>query len=202
MKLYRLLFILLIFVSITSFRNDSFADKFSSDSALGVLDIGANIGSGNVIDENAWNRLFDTQGYQKYRATSRGNAIRVMIKEAVELAFSPDRCAEVDSILLLTPDANDYAALMSQNMSEEEIVRLLAHEFFHNYRDATLKNEPRDSFWKIFNSFENEGIADLIDKGEHPEAFYAKYGASFKKLYLDGISEFVHYAAETGFFAC
>ena len=43
MKLYRLLFILLIFVSITSFRNDSFADKFSSDSALGVLNIGANI---------------------------------------------------------------------------------------------------------------------------------------------------------------
>ena len=47
-----------------------------------------------------------------------------------------------------------------------------------------MTDEPGDSFWKIFNCFENEGIADLIDKGEHPEAMYARYGASFEALYL------------------
>ena len=70
------------------------------------------------------------------------------------------------------------------DMTEDEIIQLLAHEFFHNYREAAMTDEPRDSFWKIFNSFENEGIADLIDKGEHPETMYARYGTSFEALYL------------------
>ena len=259
MKQFYLLLFFLLFVSFIPCRKDSFTDKFSSDSAFGILKMGADIRSGNVIDENAWEQLFDTEGYQKYLATPRGNVIRAMITEAVELAFSPERNAEADSVLLLTPDANDYQTLMSQNicklakrqdearrfmeetdfpallskadrlvkgflpkravskevtlndlflictipdasvrdhsvlmdlnlaidMTEEEIVLLLAHEFFHNYREATLVDEPRDSFWKIFNSFENEGIADLIDKGEHPEAMYAQYGASFEELYLN-----------------
>ena len=34
----------------------------------------------------------------------------------MELAFSPDRMAEIDSVLLLTPDANDYRTLMFQNI--------------------------------------------------------------------------------------
>jgi len=258
MKLYHLIAVLLLSVSIFSCREASFLDKYSSDSAVGILDIGEGLRSGKVIDEEAWERLFDTEGYRKYLATSRRDVLCTMIKEATELAFSPDRSAEKDSVLLLTPDSNDYQTLMTQNicrlagrqdearrfmeesdfpgllskadrlvkrylpkraatgevtlnnlylictipdasvrshsvlldlnmamdMTEDEIVKMLAHEFFHNYRESTLTDEPGDSFWKIFNCFENEGIADLIDKGEHPESVYAQYGASFEALYL------------------
>jgi hypothetical protein len=31
-----------------------------------------------------------------------------MLKVATELAFSPNKDADVDSVLLLTPDARDY----------------------------------------------------------------------------------------------
>lgn len=256
-QLYLLLFLFLPF-SIHSCREDSFIDKYSSDSAYGIFNIGDDIRSGKSIDEGIWERLFDTEGYRRYLATSRRDALCAMIKEATELAFSPERAAERDSVLLLTPDAGDFQTLMSQNisklanrqdeallymegtdfpgllsiadrlvkrylpkraitrevtlndlylictipdasvrnhsvlldlnlamdMTEDEIVRLLAHEFFHNYRESTLTDEPGDSFWKIFNSFENEGIADLIDKGDHPEAMYARYGASFEELFL------------------
>ena len=258
MKPYRLLIFLLLPFSIISCREESFTDKYSSDSAVGILGIGEDIRSEKDIDEETWERVFDTEGYRKYLATSRRDVLCSMIKEAAFLAYSPDRSAEADSVLLLTPDANDFQTLMSQNicklatrqdearrfveetdfpglmskadrlvkrylpkraisgdvtlndlylictipdasvrnhsvlldlnlamdMKEDEIVLLLAHEFFHNYRETVLTDEPGDSFWKIFNCFENEGIADLIDKGEHPEAMYARYGASFEALYL------------------
>ena len=258
MKPYHLLILLLLPFTVLSCREESFADKYSSDSAFGILDIGEDIRSGKVIDEETWERIFDTEGYRKYLATSRRDVLCSMIKEATVLAYSPDRGEEADSMLLLTPDANDFQTLMSQNicklarrqeearlfveetdfpgllskadrlvkrylpkravsgdvtlndlylictipdasvrehsvlldmnlamdMTEDEIVLLLAHEFFHNYRETVLTDEPGDSFWKIFNCFENEGIADLIDKGEHPEAMYARYGTSFEALYL------------------
>lgn len=260
MKLYHLVLInLLLFSNLPCHgQGDSFVKKYSSDSAFGILDIGEDIRSRKDVDEETWERVFDTEGYRKYLATSRRDVLRSMLKAATELAFSPDKDAEVDSVLLLTPDASDYQTLMTQNMcklakrhdearrfmeetdfpellskadrlvkkylpkravlgevtlndlylictipdasvrdhsvlldlnlamdmTEEEIVRLLAHEFFHNYRETALTDEPGNSFWKIFNCFENEGIADLIDKGEHPEAMYTRYGASFESLYL------------------
>lgn len=259
MKSYRLFLVLLLPFSILSCRHDSFTDKYSSDSAAGILDIGENIHAGKVIDERTWEQLFDTEGYRRYLATSQRDLLCSMIKDATVFAFSPDRGAEIDSLLLLTPDENDYRTIMFQNicrlarrqdearrfleetdfpkllsradrlvlrylpkravsgdvalndlylictipdasvrnqsvlldltlamdMTEDEIVQLLAHEFFHNYRESTLTDESGDTFWKIFNCFENEGIADLIDKGEHPEAMYARYGASFEELYLN-----------------
>ena len=258
MKLYNLIPILLISFCSFSCREESFTDKFSSHSARGILAIGEVIRAGETVDQDSWERLFETAGYRKYLATKRSDALRAMIKEAVLLAFSPDKVADVDSLMLLTPDASDYQTIMSQNistlarrqdealcfmnetdfpallskanrlvkkylprravtadvplndlylictipdasvrdhsvlldlnlamdMTEEEIVNLLAHEFFHNYREATMAEGPRDSFWKIFDSFENEGIADLIDKGDHPETLYAQYGESFEALYI------------------
>ena len=44
------------------------------------------------------------------------NVLRSMLKVATELAFSPNKDADVDSVLLLTPDASDYQTLMTQNM--------------------------------------------------------------------------------------
>lgn len=259
MNTHRLLLLLLLPLSIFSCRNDAFTDKYSTDAVVGILDIGDNVRSGKVIDDETWERLFDTEGYRKYLATSRRDVLCSMIKEATFLAFSPEKDAERDSLLLLCPHANDFQTLMSQNicklakrqnearrfldetdfpgllskadrlvktylpkravtgdvtlndlylictipdasvrehsvlldlnlamdMTEYEIVQLLAHEFFHNYRESVLTDEPGDAFWKIFNCFEDEGIADLIDKGDHPEAMYAKYGASFEALYLN-----------------
>ena len=250
---------LLFTLSVIACWGDSFSDKYSSSSARAVLAMGDSIRAGHSVSEDAWKRIFETDGYKRYLSTRKGDALRSMIKEAVLLAFSPARHAEADSMLRLSPNTNDYQAVMSQNicklakrqdeamrfitetdfpallsradllvrkyipqratqgnvvlnnlylictipdasvreksvmldinlamdMTEEEIVRMLAHEFFHNYREATLVNEPRNSFWKIFNSFENEGIADLIDKGDHPETLYARYGASVEALYLN-----------------
>ncbi len=104
--------------------------------------------------------------YIPKRAT-QGN---VVLNNLYLICTIPDASVREKSVML---DIN-----LAMDMTEEEIVRMLAHEFFHNYREATLVNEPRNSFWKIFNSFENEGIADLIDKGDHPETLYARYGAS------------------------
>ena len=242
-----------------SCQEASFADKYSAESARTVLAVGETLREGKTLDQDAWDRLFETDGYGKYLASNRSGALRAMIREAILVAFSPDRRAEADSLQRLTPDAGDYQALMSRNictlagrqeeavrfltetdfpalleranrlvrehlprragagkvplndlhlictipdasvrdhsvlldlnlamdMTEDEIVRMLAHEFFHNYREVALPAGPEDSFWKIFNSFEDEGCADLIDKGDHPEAMYARVGASFEALFLD-----------------
>ena len=100
----------------------------------------------------------------------------VTLNDLFLICSIPDASVRNHSVLL---DLN-----LAMDMTEDEIIQLLAHEFFHNYREATMTDEPQNSFWKIFNSFENEGIADLIDKGEHPERMYARYGASFETLYL------------------
>ena len=90
MKLYHLTLIcLLLFSNLPSHSQGyKFVEKYSSDSALGILDIGENIHSGNVAGEESWNQLFATDGYRKYLATSRGNVLRSMLKVATELAFS------------------------------------------------------------------------------------------------------------------
>lgn len=242
-----------------SCKGISFSDKYSADSAKGVLAIGERIGSGEKVEEETWVRLFESDGYAKYLSTKRGAALSSMIKEAMMLAFSADRRAEADSLMWVTPNANDYQTVMCRNfyalagrkdeavrfmnqkdfpsmlsqanqlvreylpkravrkdallndlylictipdasvrnhsvlldlnlamdMTDDEVVQMLAHEFFHNYRGATLKRVVRDSFWRLFNSFEDEGIADLIDKGDHPETMYARYGDAMKALYLD-----------------
>lgn len=254
-------FYLLIFFSlfILSCRENPFADKYSADSARGVLKIGEAIQNGETVNQETWDQLFNTSGYKKYLATKRGDALSAMIKEAILIAYSPGRSAEADSLRILKPDANDYQTLMFQNihalarrqeeagrfmeetdfpgllakanrlvknylpkravkddvtlnelylictipdasvrdhsvlldlnlamdMSKEEMVEMLAHEFFHNYREATQEDAPGDSFWRVFDSFENEGIADLIDKGDHPEAMYARFGEATEALYLD-----------------
>lgn len=118
MKLYHLVLInLLLFSNLPCHgQGDSFVKKYSSDSAFGILDIGEDIRSRKDVDEETWERVFDTEGYRKYLATSRRDVLRSMLKAATELAFSPDKDAEVDSVLLLTPDASDYQTLMTQNM--------------------------------------------------------------------------------------
>jgi len=259
MRLLPLIAAFALSLSTISCQELSFADKHSSASARAVLAAGDSLREGKTMDQDAWERLFETDGYAKYLASNRSGALRAMIQEAVLVAFSPDRHAEADSLLRLTPDANDYQALMSKNfcelaarqedavrfltetdfpalldranhlvkehlprrvsfgkvplndlhlictipdasvrdhsvlldlnlamdMTEDEIVRMLAHEFFHNYREMAVPHWLTDPFWKIFNSFEDEGCADLIDKGDHPETMYARVGASFEALFLD-----------------
>ena len=258
MKLLRLIPALLLSLSFPACQDNPFADKYSTNSARYVLAVGDTLRAGGTLDQDAWNRLFGTDGYGKYLATDRSDALRAMIREAVLVAFSSERRGEADSLLRRTPDADDYQALMSRNlcalagrqeeavrflaetdfpalldranrlvkehlprrvggkvplndlylictipdasvrdhsvlldlnlaldMTEDGIVRLLAHEFFHNYREVAVPEGPADSFWQLFNSFGDEGCADLIDKGDHPEAMYARVGASFEALFLD-----------------
>ena len=56
------------------------------------------------MDQDAWDRLFGTDGYAKYLASNRSGTLRAMIQEAVLVAFSPDRHAEADSLLTRTAD--------------------------------------------------------------------------------------------------
>ena len=74
MKLYHLILVsLLLFSNLPCHgQGDSFVEKYSSNSAFGILDIGEKIHSGSVVDEESWNRLFATDGYRKYLAASRG----------------------------------------------------------------------------------------------------------------------------------
>ena len=47
-------------------RADSFTDKYSVESAKEVLAIGEIIRSGKEVGQKEWDRLFETDGYQKY----------------------------------------------------------------------------------------------------------------------------------------
>ncbi len=69
-------------------------------------------------------------------------------------------------------------------MTEAELVNLLAHEFFHNYRESNYEDDSRDSFVKVFNLFQNKGIADLIDKEESKEKeTYAAFKEKWMEMY-------------------
>lgn len=59
-------------------------------------------------------------------------------------------------------------------MTEEQRINFLAHEFFHNYRE---KYENHDFNYKCdlnygIDMIQNEGVADMIDKGDGYEKYY------------------------------
>ena len=89
MKVYHLVLInLLLFSNLPCHgQGDSFVEKYSSNSAFGILDIGENIHSGNVVDEETWERVFDTEGYRKYLATSRGGCPSLHVKSSYRICF-------------------------------------------------------------------------------------------------------------------
>lgn len=253
------LFLAAFVLSVTA-SAQSFADKFTIESAETVLNIGERIERGEVIGEADWDSLFATKGYSIYNMR---DSQREKIKDAMMLAFNPARRAEADSICQLRPKVDtpalvlcqnlcrlakrtqearhflgstDFARLLAKadsmvqnfiprratkgtvalndlhlicfipdatvrdkavlmdlnlalNMSEDEIVRLLAHEFFHNYRDAAYNIDSRDTFLKVFSHFQNEGMADLIDKNEQPEKLYVAFGEDYARLFLHELAD-------------
>jgi len=90
-------------------------------------------------------------------------------------------CMEPDALSLsgmIVWDANLYC-----KQSEEEKVNLLAHEMFHAYRLHFA--EKREGLLSLFNSWQNEGIADQIDKKSLSDlsSEFIRYG--FPESYVD-----------------
>jgi hypothetical protein len=108
--------------------------------------------------------------------------------------------------ILSDPDAKvmEDAIVFDLNMAVEkgkdELIKIIAHEFHHNYRKLTTPSYTHPLMVEI-NKLHQEGVADLIDKDQPPikEALYPKtfidaYNLSFaetpKKLnLLDSITQ-------------
>ncbi|WP_304298072.1 DUF5700 domain-containing putative Zn-dependent protease [Porphyromonas gulae] len=100
-----------------------------------------------------------------------------------------------DLFLIATiPDASvrDHAIFLDLNlalsMQEEELVDLFAHEFFHNYREMAYQGSSGDSFLNAFDLFQNEGIADLIDKKRNDDKIMQFFGDEFVKAYREELA--------------
>lgn len=100
-----------------------------------------------------------------------------------------------DLFLIATiPDASvrDHAIFLDLNlalsMQEEELVDLFAHEFFHNYREMAYQGSSGDSFLNAFDLFQNEGIADLIDKKRNDDKIMQFFGDEFVKTYREELA--------------
>ena len=258
-KLTIVIFLLLESYFAVSAQYENFKQKVFTGSAEAFLSLGQDIHSGRATAKQDWEKLFSTMGYTKYLNNPKGEMIKRELKEAMLLAFDPDRIAEADSILkhpatitnmplvlrqnicrlarkreeadsfllhtdFLTllyranektkkylperawssnpllndlfliatiPDASvrDHAIFLDLNlalsMQEEELVDLFAHEFFHNYREMAYQGSSGDSFLNAFDLFQNEGIADLIDKKRNDDKIMQFFGEEFVKAYKE-----------------
>lgn len=261
-KLTIVIFLLLESYFAVSAQYENFKQKVFTGSAEVFLSLGQDIHSGRATAKQDWEKLFSTMGYTKYLNNPKGEMIKRELKEAMLLAFDPDRIAEADSILkhpatitnmplvlrqnicrlarkreeadsfllhtdFLTllyranektkkylperawssnpllndlfliatiPDASvrDHAIFLDLNlalsMQEEELVDLFAHEFFHNYREMAYQGSSGDSFLNAFNLFQNEGIADLIDKKRNDDKIMQFFGDEFVKAYKEELA--------------
>ena len=101
--------------------------------------------------------------------------------------------------LFITKDGSskDSAIYVDFNLiykeSEEQRINFLAHEFFHAYRE---KFENHDFNYKcdlyhVIDNFQNEGIADQIDKAEGYKISFTKNGYSPEvvKIWIDAYNQ-------------
>jgi len=82
---------------------------------------------------------------------------------------------------------------MAMNRGKEDLIKIIAHEFHHNYRALTAKLYEHPLMIQL-NKIHQEGVADLIDKDEPPiqtlslypktiiEAYNSDYEDTPKKL--------------------
>ncbi len=107
--------------------------------------------------------------------------------------------------ILSDPDAKvmDNAIVFDLNMAvkkgKDELIKIIAHEFHHNYRKLTTPSYTHPLMVEI-NKLHQEGVADLIDKNTppineslYPKSFIDAYNSDFwetpKKLNrLDSIT--------------
>lgn len=123
------LFLAAFVLSVTA-SAQSFADKFTIESAETVLNIGERIERGEVIGEADWDSLFATKGYSIYNMR---DSQREKIKDAMILAFNPARRAEADSICQLRPKVDTPALVLCQNLC-----RLAKRKNRHGGHEYTL----------------------------------------------------------------
>ena len=109
--------------------------------------------------------------------------------------FLPDAAyenvPELNNIYLIgtIPDANvrgkyvfmDLSLLL--DLTTEQLINLLAHEFHHNYRDMSIPGMLKNPLLNIINSIHAEGVADLIDKKGIPFTHLVSYGSEMLELY-------------------
>lgn len=88
--------------------------------------------------------------------------------------------------LFITKDGNtkDNAIFVDFNLiyneSQEQRINFLAHESFHVYREKYENHDfnYKSDLFHVIDNFQNEGIADQIDKKEGYHKFFSKNGYS------------------------
>ncbi len=70
---------------------------------------------------------------------------------------------------------------LAMSLTKEQLIELFAHEFHHNYRDMKIPGKLEDPLLNTINSFQAEGIADLINKKKFTTI--DTYGPEMAKMY-------------------
>ena len=119
--------------------------------------------------------------FQKYKTFLKDFDSEKVIKEADSLAklYIPERdknsLPKLYPVFMISADADgqvmDNAIVidlsLTYQLDHEGVVKFIAHEFHHNYRQLKAKKYEHPLMLQI-NKIHQEGVADLIDKDKPP----------------------------------
>nr|WP_249158473.1 DUF5700 domain-containing putative Zn-dependent protease [Porphyromonas gingivalis] len=145
-KLTIVIFLLLESYFAVSAQYENFKQKVFTGSAEAFLSLGQDIHSGRATAEQDWEKLFSTMGYTKYLNNPKGEMIKRELKEAMLLAFDPDRIAEADSILKHPATITNMPLVLRQNIcrlarKRKEADSFLLHTDFLTYCTGQMKRQ-------------------------------------------------------------
>ena len=144
-KLTIVIFLLLESYFAVSAQYENFKQKVFTGSAEVFLSLGQDIHSGRATAEQDWEKLFSTMGYTKYLNNPKGEMIKRELKEAMLLAFDPDRIAEADSILKHPATITNMPLVLRQNIcspvNEKKPTTFLSIRIFSPYCTGQMKRQ-------------------------------------------------------------
>lgn len=82
--------------------------NYNLDSALLLLDIANQLLEGDAVNKHQWDQLFFSPGYKQYLIYSDSISKRQKLKEALILAFNPEKKVELDSVLAIPIAVNKH----------------------------------------------------------------------------------------------
>lgn len=144
LKLTIIIFLLLGSNFVVSAQYDNFGQKIFTGSAEVFLLLGQDIHLGRATTEQDWERLFSTVGYTKYLSNPKGEMIRRELREAMLLAFDPDRIAEADSILKHPATITNMTLVLRQNICRLARRRKEADSFLRHTDFLTLLHKANE----------------------------------------------------------
>jgi hypothetical protein len=146
-RLFTIFFIVLILVSCT--KKDC-SEKINLDSVDSFFKITDELSSGNIVTEEEWDSIFNTQGYKTLLFHNQWR--RPMLKEILLIAYSQKYSSKQDSILNLSNNG------------------MLSKQILENYLDMKHKRDSLIDFRNTydFTSVINDSKADLKSFLDNP----------------------------------